>query len=63
MPWRVVGKPIRVGEKTFKKPACVVWDDREDLYLVSNINGKLTGADDNGFIARVAPNGELIAPK
>lgn len=34
-------------------------DTRADVYLVANINGEPTGADDNGFISRVAPDGTV----
>jgi sugar lactone lactonase YvrE len=39
----------------FATPESVVWDERTDLYLVSNINGSAHDADDNGFISRVSP--------
>jgi sugar lactone lactonase YvrE len=34
-----------------------------DVYLVSNINGGPTDKDDNGFIARLAPTGAVLALK
>lgn len=34
-------------------------DPAADIYLVSNINGNPTGADDNGFISRVTPAGQV----
>ena len=40
-----------------KGPECVRHDPERHRYLVSNINGKMRGADDNGFISRVAPDG------
>lgn len=39
----------------FSTPESVVWDERSDVYLVSNINGGAHDADDNGFISRVSP--------
>jgi hypothetical protein len=39
----------------FSSPESVLWDDRADLYLVSNINGGAHDPDDNGFISRVSP--------
>jgi hypothetical protein len=39
----------------FATPESVAWDERSDLYLVSNINGGAHDADDNGFISRVSP--------
>lgn len=50
---------MRFGKGKFKAPETVVWDEREDVYLVSNVNGKLTARDDNGFISRVAPDGSI----
>lgn len=47
------------GTGSFKAPETVVWDKRNDVYLVSNINGKLTARDDNGFISRVSPDGNI----
>ena len=38
-------------------PECVRHDPERDRYLVSNINGEMTAADDNGFITRVGPDG------
>jgi len=40
-------------------PESVLYDDRADLYLVSNINGSPFARDKNGFIAQVAPSGEI----
>ena len=40
-------------------PESVLYDDAGDRYLVSNINGPETLADDNGYIATVAPDGEV----
>jgi sugar lactone lactonase YvrE len=39
-------------------PETVLHDTEADVYLVSNINGGATAKDDNGFIARVAPDGK-----
>jgi sugar lactone lactonase YvrE len=41
----------------FKTPESVLYDADADVYLISNINGDPFGADDNGFIARVAADG------
>lgn len=40
-----------------EKPECVRYDAERDRYLISNINGKMRGADDNGFITVVAGSG------
>lgn len=41
----------------FKSPECVRWDADNDRYLVSNLNGGMTEADDNGFISALGTNG------
>jgi sugar lactone lactonase YvrE len=40
-------------------PESVLYDVEADIYLVSNINGSPVEADDNGFIARVSPDGKV----
>ena len=44
----------------FSDPESVVHDTRADIYLVSNINGQPLGADDNGFISQVSPDGTIL---
>ncbi|MEZ5649350.1 MAG: hypothetical protein R3E87_02255 [Burkholderiaceae bacterium] len=51
---------LTTGKGSFKSPETVVWDERRDVYLVSNVNGGLTDVDDNGFISRVAPDGTIL---
>lgn len=41
-------------------PESVLYDVEADVYLVSNINGSPVGTDDNGFISRISPAGELL---
>jgi hypothetical protein len=56
--------PITLGaEVGFKTPESVLHDPTADVYLVSNINGAPTDKDDNGFISRVSPTGEVLALK
>jgi hypothetical protein len=38
-------------------PESVLYDDTNDVYLVSNINGKPLDADGNGFISKLSPEG------
>jgi Cu-Zn family superoxide dismutase len=49
-----------VGQGQFKSPETAIWDKQADTYLVSNINGKLTAQDDNGFISSVSPGGTVL---
>lgn len=44
-------------------PETVIYDDQADVYLVSNINGKPMEKDDDGFISRLSPSGEMLELK
>ncbi|HEY5956833.1 MAG TPA: hypothetical protein VIV60_09785 [Polyangiaceae bacterium] len=52
----VVGK-----DAGLKTPESVLYDAEDDVYFVSNINGKPTEADDNGFITKLDPEGKVTA--
>src|SRR5688572_1139033 len=52
--------PITEG---FSTPESVLYDSDADIYLVSNINGEPLGADDNGFIAKLSPDGKITEAK
>jgi sugar lactone lactonase YvrE len=41
-------------------PESVQYDAKNDVYLVSNINGGPSAADGNGFISRVSPDGSKV---
>ncbi len=47
----------------FQTPECVLYDPDGDRYLVSNINGKPTEADNNGFLSVVSPEGKITIEK
>ncbi|MGC4066586.1 MAG: hypothetical protein QM784_18520 [Polyangiaceae bacterium] len=51
---------IVVKDAALKTPESVLYDAEADVYLVSNINGKPTEADDNGTIAKLDPEGKVI---
>jgi sugar lactone lactonase YvrE len=55
--------PIEVAGAGFATPESMLHDPVADVYLVSNINGSPSGADDNGFISRLSPDGAVIALK
>jgi sugar lactone lactonase YvrE len=55
--------PITVADAGFRTPESVLHDETADVYLVSNINGSPTAADDNGFITRLTPDGGVLAVK
>lgn len=50
-----------VVEAGFQTPESVLHDPVADVYLVSNINGGPLAKDDNGFISRLSPAGEVLA--
>lgn len=61
------GNPLRVrpalADVGFASPENLVYDRRDNVYLVSNINGKPRSRDANGFVSRVSPDGTVIALK
>ncbi len=44
-------------------PESILYDPVADVYLVSSLNGNPGEADDNGFITRVSPEGEVLAER
>jgi sugar lactone lactonase YvrE len=42
-----------------ESPESVLYDDANDVYLVSNVHGRPTEADNDGFIAKLAPEGRV----
>jgi hypothetical protein len=47
----------------FSSPETALWDSVADVYLLSNINGKPGDEDNNGFIARIRPDGHVDSLK
>lgn len=47
----------------FATPESVLWDEANDRYLVSNINGKPLDVDNNGYISELSPDGTVKTPK
>lgn len=47
----------------FQTPESVFYDEANDRYLVSNINGKVVEADNNGYISVVSPDGKMVTEK
>src|SRR5262249_49345893 len=47
----------------FQTPESVLYDDVNDRYLVSNINGKPFDADNNGYISAVGTDGKVVTEK
>lgn len=50
--------PRRIGG--FDLPESARWDERADVYLVSNIGGAPFAEDDDGWIASVAPDSGVV---
>ncbi len=47
----------------FAAPESALYDEEADRYLVSNINGKPTDKDGNGYISVLSPDGQVTTPK
>lgn len=47
----------------FKTPESVLYDAEGDRYLVSNISGRPTGVDNDGYISVVSPEGKVVTEK
>jgi hypothetical protein len=54
---------LSLHEVGFQTPESVFYDAPNDVYLVSNINGGPSAADNNGFISRVSPDGQKMELK
>ncbi len=52
---------IQVAGVGLSAPESVLYDSVADTYLVSNINGSVFARDDNGFITRLTPDGQVAA--
>ena len=53
-------KPIVVADVGFATPESVEYYAKEDVYLVTNINGSPFAADGNGFISKIKPDGSVV---
>jgi sugar lactone lactonase YvrE len=60
-------KPAAKALVTYKDgiatPESVLYDEKNDEYLVSNINGSPLAKDNNGFISVLSPEGKVLNPK
>jgi sugar lactone lactonase YvrE len=57
------GKSALKISEGFATPESVLYDADADVYLVANINGEPLGADDNGYITKVSPDGKVTEGK
>lgn len=51
--------PTAIADVGLETPESVLHDEAADVYLVSNINGEPLGRANNGFIARIRPDGTV----
>jgi len=54
---------ITVAEVGLQTPESVLHDPVADVYIVANINGNPTDKDNNGFLSRITPDGEVAELK
>ena len=59
----MAGPPERLADIGLQTPESVLHDADADVYLVSNINGAPLEHDDNGFISRLTPEGQVVELK
>ncbi|HTV21258.1 MAG TPA: SMP-30/gluconolactonase/LRE family protein [Polyangiaceae bacterium] len=55
--------PVVIKDVGLQVPESVLHDVTSDTYLVSNINGSPLDKDDNGFISKLSPEGQVVALK
>src|SRR5690606_9584497 len=54
---------MTVADAGFQTPESVLHDPAADVYIVSNISGNPPEKDNDGFLSRVSPEGQVIALK
>jgi sugar lactone lactonase YvrE len=54
---------LSLHDQGLNTPESVLYDAKNDVYLVSNINGSPTATDNNGYISRIAPDGSKVEAK
>jgi hypothetical protein len=55
-----IEEKIEIADVGFQTPESVEYYAKEDVYLVTNINGSPLAKDGNGFISKVSPDGRVI---
>ena len=56
------GEPQKVWEASgFKNPESAAYDPASGAIYVSNVNGEPAAKDSNGFIAKLTPDGKIVA--
>ncbi len=62
-PAPVAPTPVLTYTGAFATPESVYYDEANDRYLVSNINGTPVAVDNNGYISVLSPDGQIVTPK
>ncbi|MDX1347847.1 MAG: hypothetical protein R3189_06325 [Thiomicrorhabdus chilensis] len=57
--WAGTAESILIKDAGFATPESMEYYADEDVYLVANINGSPFAKDDNGFISKVTPDGQV----
>ncbi len=62
---RLQGMQLKPAEKwtldtALRTPESALWNSKQRLFYVSNINGKANSNDGSGFISQVGPDGKII---
>lgn len=55
--------PVVLKYAGFSTPESVYFDEKNDRYLVSNINGAPFALDNNGYISELSPDGKVLREK
>jgi sugar lactone lactonase YvrE len=55
--------PIVIKDAGFQTPESILHEPASDVYLLSNINGSPLDKDDNGFISKLSPEGQVLELK
>jgi len=56
-------KKVWETEKLFSTPESVIYDEKNDVLYVANINGQPLDRDNNGFISKVSTDGKIVSLK
>lgn len=52
---------VDVTDIGLQGPRAIVYDAAADVYLVSNVSGGGLDEDENGFVSRISPDGEILS--
>jgi len=52
---------VEVVDAGLQGPRAIIYDAAGDVYLVSNIGGRGLDEDEDGFVSRVSPDGEVLS--